>query len=274
MEKHFSKVPEEIFYDISQEHLSWQTIGVFNEMTGGVGTGTALKAEGHSIIITAAHVLVGVKSESLTFGLRNDIPLSSTASPPRGFRIVKKEVESIKLPVRDIHLTDPRREDLAFILLDNKKPEQMKQLIFLGESDIEEKTPEDSDFVTICGFPDELSRRTKQGKITNISVGLYFDHPKILADPGNLASDFDPSLHFLLQFPLEELQDKKTLLTNLKGMSGASVRRMIPNTPGQLWKFGTKIIGIQIAVYSSSRIYKCTRSEILLKELRRIIGPS
>lgn len=273
MRKHFSKVSEEILYDISKEHLAWQTISIFDEKTGGWGTGTALKIGGRSLIVTAAHVLVNVKPESLAFALRNDTPLDPPVSPPKGFRVIHKEVESIKLPVSDIYLTNPERQDLGFIFLDDERPEQMKRLMFLEESDIEDKTPGDLDFVTLCGFAEQLSQRIKQGNMTKISVGLYFDHPKMVPNPGNLLN-FDPSLHFSLRFPLDELRDEKTLLTVLTGMSGASVRRIIPNIPGQLWKFRTKIIGIQTAAYPSSRTYKCTRSEILIEELRKAIGSS
>ena len=181
---------------------------------------------------------MNVKPESLAFALRNDTLLDPSISPSRRFRVIQKEVESIKLPVRDIYLTNPKRQDLGFIFLDDEKPEQMKRLMFLEESNIEEKTPEDLDFVTLCGFAEQLSQRTRQGNMTKISVSLYLDHPKVIRDPGNL-TNFDPSLHFLLRFPLEELQDERTLLTVLRGMS---------------------------------RTYKCTRSEILIEELGKAVG--
>lgn len=268
-ERPVTEVPEELIYDASREHIAWQTIGIFDEKTGAVGTGTGLKVDGQAMIITAGHVLQGMKLENMRFTLRSDNePITGTPLTNR-FRIIKKEVEAIKLPV--IKSQESRADhDLGFILLDNTKLEKTP-LIFLDKSDIAEQVPVDLEVAILSGFPEQLIQSAKRGKIVHMSVGLYIDYPRIIPNPGNLA-DYDPSIHFLLRFPEEEVSDKKTMLTRLRGMSGASARQIVKNVPGKLWQIKTKIIGIQTGVYRESRTYKCTRSEILLKELDRLFG--
>ena len=128
MKRPLSKVPEDLIYDASREHIAWQAIGIFDEQTGAWGTGTAIKSSGRSLIITAGHVLEGVKPHNLTFALRGDSALIEE-TPATRFRIIQKEVEAIKLPILDLLVSDGS-SDLGFILLDDEKLAENNKLFF------------------------------------------------------------------------------------------------------------------------------------------------
>jgi hypothetical protein len=139
------------------ERIAWYTVGVVNlladinhqekTMADGLGTGTACTWKGHSLILTAEHVVAGAEPDSLAFLLRVDDAINW-----EGMGKPEEVVSRVFLPVEKI--VRCKKRDLAAIVLRTKDLTGFGlQFCELPKQLAESRTPKSEGSLIILGYP-------------------------------------------------------------------------------------------------------------------------
>lgn len=209
------------------ERIAWYSVGVVNllgfvdhqkkAMADEFGTGTACRWKGHSLVLTAEHVIADARPSDLAFLLRVDdaINWEGTGKP-------EKVIERVPLPVEKI--VRCKKHDLAAIVLRTKElaPFHM-QFCELPKYLSKGRTTRRKGSLILLGYPKDRLFVVSKTKTTNAEAYYHAARPTILAatlakPPGKtLSSSYDSKRDVLLNYaPLDPKMEPY-------GFSGAAV---------------------------------------------------
>jgi hypothetical protein len=241
-----------------EERISRRTVAVVPRVGLEQGSGICVAYKRQHFVVTAAHVVEGLKPQDVYFIAMPDGPLATT--PARA-----AFSERFLPPIVDVTLSPNPNDDLALLRLETK-PREMSHMDFL-----EPQLPEPPSLVRkqvmIHGFPSESMRMMKVEDETAGAVFPYFDYPYIahvtrrtMHALGKAQPPYHPILHVLLDFPgIPKDSDK---LKNPRGLSGGGVWKGPKLNPGALWLPNrSRLAGILIRWSEKRGLLVATRSK-------------
>jgi len=231
------------------ERIAWYSVGVVNlladvdhrkkTMADGLGTGTACTWKGHSLILTAEHVVAKAEPDKLAFLLRVDdaINWEGTGKP-------EEVVPRVSLPVERI--VRCKEHDLAAIVLraDDLTGFRMQFCGLPNHLAKSRKTKREGSLV-LLGYPTDRIFTVSQTKIANAEANYYAVRPTILtgtiAKPPSkgLSSQYDPKRDVLVHYAPEDPKMKPY------GFSGAAAWSERAERSGPVWTADPMIFGVQ-----------------------------
>lgn len=260
------RIKEDHIYDAVREQISHNVIGVVDESCGQWGSGVPLKIDNSYLVLTAGHVIQDVKTENISFLWRGSKKLIKTT---RDEIISGRQRESmeptLKIPIQKTKIINPSAEDIGLILL-NADECINRGLHFASEEHLQRETPIEKELVALSGFAREIATTGKFKNMVHVKLHLYTVYPRMITNPGGVPN-FDPSIHFLLHYPAEELRLGESLVGDIKGMSGCGVWEVQKKKETSVWAIDTKLIGMQTSITEQRRIFKCTRIEEIKKAI-------
>jgi len=241
------------------ERIAWYTVGIVNllidvdyqkkRMADGLGTGTACTWKGHSLILTAEHVIAKAEPKDLAFLLRVDEAINW-----EGMGKPEKVVERVSLPVERI--VRCMEHDLAAIVLRTEEltPFHM-QFCELPEHLSKRRTAKREGSLILLGFPTDRIFDVSKIKTANAEAYYHAARPTILtgtiAKPRkNLSSLYQQKRDVLLHYMPTDPQMEPF------GFSGAAAWSERAERSGALWTAEPMVFGVLTHAFMSSKLLR------------------
>jgi hypothetical protein len=240
------------------ERIAWYSVGVVNlladvnqqekRMADGLGTGTACTWKGHSLILTAEHVVAEAEPENLAFLLRVDEAINW-----EGMGKPEEVVPRVSLPVERI--VRCREHDLAAIVLRaNELTGTRIQFCELPKQLATSRTLKREGSVFLLGYPSDRIFPVAKTKTANVEANYNAVRPTILtgtiANPPSraLSSQYDPERDVLLNYEPSDPKMKP------HGFSGAAVWKDRTERSGHVWTADPMIFGVLTHAFMISKL--------------------
>jgi hypothetical protein len=238
------------------ERIAWYSVGVVNLLTDvdlqrktmadGLGTGTACTWKGHSLILTAEHVVAKAEPDDLAFLLRvdNAINWEGTAKP-------EEVVPRVSLPVERI--VRCKEHDLAAIVLRASGLAGFRmQFCELPKQLATDRTLRREGSLILLGYPTDRIFTVGKTKSANSEANYHAVRPTILtgtiAKPPakGLSSRYDPERDVLVHYEPNDPKMKPY------GFSGAATWIDRTERSGQVWTANPMVFGVQTSWFMTS----------------------
>ncbi len=240
------------------ERIAWYSVGVVNlladvdrqnkTMADGLGTGTACTWKGHSLILTAEHVVDKAEPCNLAFLLRVDDAINW-----EGMGKPEEVVPRVSLPVESI--VRCKEHDLAAIVLRaNDLTSFRMQLCELPKQLATSRTLRREGSLILLGYPTDRIFTVAKTKTANAESNYHAVRPTILtgtiADPPSkaLSSRYDPERDVLVNYEPNDPKMKPY------GFSGAAAWSERAERSGPVWTADPMIFGVQTSAFMTSRL--------------------
>lgn len=241
------------------EAVAWHTVAIVPEKRLELATGVCLRFRDEYWVVTAGHAIKAWGLDRVFFITRPPVTLLTAAKGDlvRRFREEGSAHERFR-PTIVGYVESDVVEDL--ILLRLAEPEGGIQFHAL-ETAI--SSPTVGEQVLIFGLPMETARNATDA-VSGEKAGMVFftfDWLPVVDRSEQDFMDYDPRVHFLVDFP--EGPDPTDYVTEPHGLSGAGLwRPPRPAPKDRIWNPRTvTLVGIQTGWYSRSRLLKATRIE-------------
>lgn len=249
-----------------EESIAWSTVGIVcgsGDVKGkGIGSGIALRWNGHHVIVTAAHVMEGTRTADLRFMFRPRGPLQriERSALVNAVRIPTASLERVK----QIRLDEPLIDatvDLAAIPVDAELEQEQHVRFFDLTSG--GTTPPVGHAVIVRGYPADITRVTQQNERVAFTTTEW---TRIEPNRGAL-SGFDPARQLLIAYAM------RTSAPNAMphGLSGSAVWYRRGPTP-IVWHSNLDIAGVTVSFYSRPNLLGAVRREALEAFLAAHVG--
>ncbi len=254
------------------ERIAWYAVGVVSllayvdhqnkKMADVLGTGTACTWKGHSVILTAEHVVAEAEPDSLAFLLRVDdaINWEGTGKPEIVVPRVSLPVESIvRCKEHDLAAIVLRANDLAgFRMQFCELPKQLAQ----------SRTLKRKGSLLLLGYPTDRIIPVAKTQTANAEANYRAVRPTILtgtiAKPPSkaLSSQYDPERDVLINYEPSDPKMKP------HGFSGAAVWKDRAKRSGHVWTADPMIFGMQTRAFMTSRLLQVVGAPAINKFLQ------
>jgi len=240
------------------ERIAWYSVGVVNlladvdhqkkTMADALGTGTACKWEGRSLILTAEHVVAKAEPDNLAFLLRVDDAINW-----EGMGKPEEVIPRISLPVERI--VRCKEHDLAAIVLRADDLAGFRiQFCELPKQLATSRTLKHEGSLILLGYPIDRIFAVAKTETTSAEANYHAVRPNILtgtiAKPPSkaLSSRYDPERDVLLNYQPSDPKMKPY------GFSGAAVWKGRAERSEQVWTADPMIFGVQTSAFMTSRL--------------------
>jgi hypothetical protein len=241
------------------ERITWYSLGIIaidadvshehRLRADAVGSGTACTWKGHSLILTAEHVIADTQPDRLAFLLRVDDALNW-----EGMGKPAKVVQRVPLPIETI--VRDKKNDLAAIVLRSELPTNPRmQFCELPKQLKRSRKVRSKGSLILHGFPKDQQYAISERKISNASIRQLVAQPIILpvtiaGHPSKpLSSHYDPDRDVLVHYePPRDLNMKP------HGFSGAAVWCQRSRQSGPIWTPCPMMFGLQTRAYMTSKL--------------------
>lgn len=240
-----------------KEAVPWHTVGIIARSEAGIpeqgiGTGAAVEWRGHSLILTAKHVIENTPHEELWFLLRPDGTLETAGVRGVNPAAVERETRR-RIPIQSVVLN--AAEDIALLEIEVTST-SIGNLRFHA-LDGNAATPPPGETVIVMGFPSDLGYVVAPGAVAAFPSmqATFIEQPRSL-------HNHDPSSHFLVK------HEFATEGVHPRGCSGGGVwfRRSI--TTG-IWHANLALAGIVTNYYPQSQLLEALKIEQIISFLQR-----
>jgi len=231
------------------------TVGVAQGRTV-VGTGVAAAWKGHSLIITAQHVLKGITAEDLNFCPKAGGGLVRTK--PGEEKKFTKVSKGKKFNIRKVHWQS--EFDLAILEL-SEPPANAPTLQFFELTEKSGASPPVGTAVCLFGYPTDVAEHISNSVIMFSTASEWGD----IEEPIHHLPNFDADLHLLLSYSLT----KYNIGPHGFSGSGAWWREDCGTT---LWNANLCLAGITLSYYRDREMIKVLRTQMVVKFLENLIG--
>ena len=240
------------------ERIAWYSVGVINlfadvdrqnrTAADGLGTGTACTWKGHSLILTAEHVLAKAEPDNLAFLLRVDdaINWEGTGRP-------EEVVPRVSLPVERI--VRCKEHDLAAVVLRARDLSGFRmRFCELPKQLARSRRLRRKGSLILLGYPTDRIFPLAETKTANVETGYHAVRPTILA--GTIANPPLKALSYRYDRERDVLIAYKPNDPKMKpdGFSGAAVWKERAKRPGRVWTADPMIFGLQTSWHMTSRL--------------------
>ena len=239
-----------------KEAVPWHTVGIVARSERGVaeqgiGTGAAVEWHGHSIILTAKHVIQDTPREEHWFFLRPDGTLETYTVRNVDPATVGREGRR-RIPIQSVVLSDA--EDIALLEIEVASTE-IGNLRFHPLDD-NAATPPPNQTVFVMGYPAALGC-----VVGPESVAAFPSMQALLIEEPRSLLNHDPSSHFLMKHELAAEG------VHPGGLSGCGVwfRRSIPTG---IWHANLALAGIVTTYYPDSQLLEALKIEQIISFLQ------
>ncbi len=240
------------------ERIAWYSVGVVNlladvdhqnkRMADVLGTGTACTWKGHSLILTAEHVVAEAEPDSLAFLLRVDDAINW-----EGMGKSEKVVPRVSLPVERI--VRCKEHDLAAIVLRaNDLAGFRMQFCELPKQLATSRTLKREGSLFLLGYPTDRIFPVAKTKTANAEANYHAVRPTILtgtiAKPPSkaLSSRYAPERDVLINYEPNDPTMKPY------GFSGAAAWKDRAERTDHVWTADPMIFGVQTSAFMASRL--------------------
>jgi hypothetical protein len=255
------------------ERIAWYSVGVVNllanvdhqekTMEDDFGTGSACTWKGHSLILTAKHVIDRAEPDDLAFLVRVDDAINW-----EGMSKPEKVVSRVSLPVERI--VRCKEHDLAAIVLraDDLTGLRM-QFCELPKQLAKSRTIKRKGSLILLGYPRDRRFTVAKTKTVNAEANYYAVRPTILA--GAIAKpplkelsfqQYDPARDVLVHYTPEDPKMKP------HGFSGAAAWSERAECSGPVWTADPMIFGVQPSAFLASKLLVVVGAPAIKKFLR------
>lgn len=242
------------------------TVGCISSRSGErcQGTGVCLTLDGEFFVVTAAHMLEHLSTSTLYLvpKPKGDY-VAAPAVPPSSARYsdgFEPTIATVLFPARH-----KSQEDVALLHLQGR-PRELQDAYFYPVDLIAPPPLRPGIQVMLAGFPVETTHMARAGDKRIPISSPVFDAPRVVRVPLSsklrLTKDYNPALHFVLEFP--DLPGNP--ITHPRGMSGGGVWAL--DSVGAVWQPTLRLVGIQVAWHESLRLLTVTR----IKRVWRILA--
>lgn len=260
-------------YSAFIERIAWYSLGIVDvladkadgRIADGLGSGTACRWRGHSLILTADHVLKSKESDNLAFLLRVDDAINW-----EGDRAPEKVVRRISLPIDRILRC--KEHDLAAIVLRSSELSRFRiQFCELPNQLMKRRALRRKGALILLGFPYDCVFPIAERETPNLSVHYLAAKPTILhatlAGPPSkpLASSYDPERDVLVKYDPTD--------PNMKpyGLSGAAAWCDRIRRSGSVWTPEPMLFGVVTHALMTSRLLQIVGASTIREFLERTL---
>ncbi len=240
------------------ERIAWYSVGVVNllaainykekRMADDFGTGTACTWKGHSLILTAEHVIAKAEANDLAFLLRVDDAISweGTGAP-------EKVVARVSLPIERI-IRNKEHDLAAIILRTNELGGFRMQFCELPKHLSKRRTAKRKGSLILLGYPKDRIFSVSKTKTANAEAHYHAARPTILAatiakPPAKpLSSRYNPKRDVLINYAPPEPKMEQYRFSG----SAAWSEREERSEP--LWPAEPMIFGVQTDAFMTSKL--------------------
>ncbi len=242
------------------ERITWYSLGIVaidadvsyeqRLRADAVGSGTACTWKGHSLILTAEHVIGDTQPNRLAFLLRVDDALNW-----EGMGKPAKVVQRVALPIETI-VRDKKNDLAAIVLRSDLLTNPRMQFCELPKQLKRSRTVRSKGSLILHGFPKDQQYAISERKISNASIRQLVAQPIIL--PVTIASHTSTSLPRLSYDPdrdvLVHYEPPRDLNMKPHGFSGAAVWCQRSRQSGPIWTPCPMMFGLQTRAYMTSKL--------------------
>ncbi len=240
------------------ERIAWYSVGIVNLLAvvnhrekraaDEFGTGTACTWKGHSLILTAEHVIGKAEPNDLAFLLRVDDSINW-----EGMGKPEKVVERVSLPVERI--VRCMKHDLAAIVLrTNDLTGFRMQFCELPKHLSKRRRAKREGSLILLGYPKDRKFTISKTKTANAEVHYHAARPTILtgtiAKPPSkpLSSRYDPKRDVLINYVPPDPKMEPY------GFSGAAAWSERTERSGPLWTAEPTVFGVLTHAFMTSKL--------------------
>jgi hypothetical protein len=240
------------------ERIAWYSVGIVNlladvnhkerRMSDVLGTGTACTWKGHSLILTAEHVVAKTEPSNLAFLLRVDDAINW-----EGMGKPEKVISRVSLPVESI--VQCKENDLAAIVLRADELTSFNmQFCDLPKQLHKSRTVKRDGALIFLGHPVDQAFAVSEVKTANAEASYFAVRPTIptgtIANPPSkaLSSRYDPERDVLVNYVPSDPKMKP------HGFSGAAAWCDRVGRTGHVWTADPMIFGVQTSAFMASRL--------------------
>jgi hypothetical protein len=240
------------------ERIAWYSVGVVNLLADVdrqsktaadvLGTGTACTWKGHSLILTAEHVLAKAEPDNLAFLLRIDDAINW-----EGTRRPEEVVPRISLPVERI--VRCKEHDLAAIVLCGHDLSGFRmRFCELPKQLATSRRLRRKGSLILLGYPTDRIFPLAKTKTANAESNYHAVRPSILA--GTIADPPSKALSYRYDRERDVLINYRPNDPRMKpdGFSGAAAWKERPKRSGHVWTADPMIFGMQTSWHVTSRL--------------------
>jgi hypothetical protein len=239
------------------ERIAWYSVGIVNLLAvvnhkekraaDEFGTGTACTWKGHSLILTAEHVIAKAEPRDLAFLLRVDdaINWEGTGKP-------EKVVERVSLPIERI-IRNKEHDLAAIVLRTNDLTGVSMQFCELPKHLSKRRTAKRKGSLILLGYPKDQIFTVSTIKTVNAEAHYHAARPTILtgtiAKPSkNLSSRYRPKRDVLVHFTPPDPKMEPF------GFSGAAAWSERAERSVALWTAEPTVFGVLTHAYMTSKL--------------------
>lgn len=255
------------------EHLYHMTLGL--QLPPAPSWRSALYAslDGHHFIITASHDLEESKIKEVHAVPRPRGPIRQVGNPKMEIVPTPSPGREMRVSLEALRFTPANPLDLL-VLKVKPLPDNGGYLFPFDLGAWKPSRLRVEHDVLIIGFPEDYARITQEAgwPRPRRRLAMYL-HMTERGQPSETILNFDPKFHIVLN---QNSKRFSAMRIGPKGLSGGSVWRMRRiRHKKEIWSpTDAELIGIQSAVYSTSRLLKVTRIQYAIEMAREMSGIS
>lgn len=253
------------------EAIAWYVVCIVNlgaeqsvaqrTISDSIGTGTACTFQGHTIILTAEHVVADAQSEDLRFLLRVGQAIDWDSKGTPGL------ATTIPLPIKQI--VRCQHNDLAAIEIEQGGLEGLNiRTCQLPMKLARDRKINDHGGLVLIGYPIDQALHVDESKSENVLTNLMACVPtplmgELVHDPkAVLDSSYDPDRDVLMRFDPAEFGQKP------HGYSGAALWCDPVKPVGPVWNADPVFFGLITHAYMRPRLLKAVGAPVIRRFLQ------